>query len=138
RSDNPFVNFYWDYFAQGKTCYAPMNFPDLAQTIQVIHSCGGKAVLAHPGNNLKNRFELLDEIVPLGLDGIEVFCSYHDRNTIEYFLRKAKEYSLLFTCGSDYHGKTKPAVRLGVHGCFISQDEIESQLVHAGLLNGLW
>ncbi|MFV0394747.1 MAG: PHP domain-containing protein, partial [Coprobacillaceae bacterium] len=29
RSDNPPVNFYWDYYAQGKPCYTEIIFPTL-------------------------------------------------------------------------------------------------------------
>ena len=51
RSDNPYVNFYWDYYAQGKPCYTEVIFPSLEKTIQLINDHGGVAVLAHPGNN---------------------------------------------------------------------------------------
>ena len=128
RSDNPLVNFYWDYYSKGKPCYANWIFPDLKDSISIIKDNGGKAVLAHPGNNLKNRFELFDEIIKLGLDGIEVFCSYHDRPTAEHFYQEAKKNNLMITCGSDFHGTTKPSVRLGESGCFIEQSEIEKNL----------
>ena len=52
RSDNPYVNFYWDYYVQGKPCYTEVIFPSLEKTIQLINDHGGVAVLAHPGNNL--------------------------------------------------------------------------------------
>ena len=32
------------------------------------------------------------------------------------------------TCGSDYHGKTKPAIELGETRCFIDEHDIEAQL----------
>ena len=47
RSDNSYVNFYWDYYAQGKPCYTEMIYPSLKETIDLIHKHGGKAVLAH-------------------------------------------------------------------------------------------
>lgn len=59
RSDNPFVNFYWDYYSQGKPCYAHIDYPSLARAMEIIHENGGRAVLAHPGINLKGRGELL-------------------------------------------------------------------------------
>jgi len=116
RGDNPFVNFYWDYYAQGKPCYVKMNFPSLEEAITLIKNNGGKAVIAHPGNNLKGQFELFDEIAKTGIDGVEAFCSYHDEKTAKYFYEKALEFGLMVTCGSDYHGKTKPAVRIGEVG----------------------
>ncbi len=127
RSDNPYVNFYWDYYAQGKPCYTEIHFPTLEETIQLIHQYGGVALLAHPGNNLKGQFELFDEMVALGLDGVECFSSYHTTETNEYFYNKAKELNVLYTCGSDFHGKTKPSIHLGENGC-LNPQEIEDCL----------
>lgn len=128
RSDNPFVNFYWDFYSQGKPCYVEIVFPSLKETIDLIHRHGGKAVLAHPGNNLKGNYEVFDEMVELGLDGVEAFSNYHSMETVHYFYQKAKELDLLITCGSDYHGKTKPAIHLGECRCDIEEKEIEKQL----------
>ena len=52
----------------------------------------------------------------LGVDGIEVYTSYHRRETAEFYLKFAQENHLLVTCGSDYHGNTKPAVFLSCAG----------------------
>lgn len=128
RSDNPYVNFYWDYYAQGKPCYTKVVFPSLKETIQIINENGGVAVLAHPGNNLKGKFEVFDEMVKEGLQGVEAFSSYHSEETVRYFLNKGRELGMLITCGSDYHGKTKPSIDLGETGCCIDEHEIEEQL----------
>jgi len=128
RADNPYVNFYWDYYSQGKPCYAKINFPSLADAISIIKDNGGKAVFAHPGIIIKNNFELFDKAVSLGIDGVEVFCSYHDTETAKFYYELALKNSLLATCGSDYHGKNKPAVKLGGSGCWLSMDEMKAQL----------
>lgn len=94
RSDNPFVNFYWDYYAQGKPCFTEIKFPTLEDTIKMINEHGGVAVLAHPGNNLKGQFELLNEMVELGLQGVECFSSYHPEEVNQYFYNKAKELNI--------------------------------------------
>lgn len=117
RSDNPYVNFYWDYYAQGKPCYVKMAYPPMEDIIGIIHRNRGKAVLAHPGVNLKGREELLGEILDLGIDGIEAFSSYHTPEQAGEFYRQALDRGLFATCGSDYHGKTKPSIRLGGYGC---------------------
>ena len=127
RANNPYANFYWDYYSQGKPCYVEVDFPAIEDAIDIIRRNSGKSVLAHPGNNLKGQFELFDEIVKTGIDGVEVFCSYHDEKTAHYFYEQALKHSLIVTCGSDYHGKTKPSVRLGKTGCWISPQEIEHQ-----------
>lgn len=134
RSDNPYVNFYWDYCSQGKPCYSEIEFPNMKEIIKIIHDNGGKAVLAHPGNNLAGRFEMFEEIVPLGIDGIEVFSSYHDKNVTDEFYEKAKKHNLLITCGSDYHGKIKPSINIGQYNCIISQEEIKNQLYEWNLI----
>lgn len=124
RSDNPYVNFYWDYYAQGKPCYSEVKFPELTKIIDLIHSFGGKAILAHPGNNLKDKYYLFDEMVELGLDGVECFSSYHSQDINDYFYHKVKELKVMYTCGSDFHGKTKPSIYLGENGCN-NPEEIE-------------
>lgn len=133
RSDNPYVNFYWDYYAQGKPCYTEIKFPTLEETIKLIKEHGGVSVLAHPGNNLKGKFEVFDEMVQLGLDGVECFSSYHPEEVNNYFYHKAKELNVLYTCGSDFHGKTKSAIHLGGNGCHVPE-EVEENLKKYGLI----
>ena len=128
RSDNPYVNFYWDYYAQGKPCYTKIVYPSLEETIHLIHRHGGKAVLAHPGNNLKGQFEVFDDMMELGYDGVECFSNYHNEDTVNYFFEKGKEYHIMTTCGSDFHGKTKPAIELGECRCPYDEEFIEDML----------
>ena len=135
RGDNPLLNFSWDHYAQGKPCHTKIYYPSFEECLAIIHSNGGKAVLAHPGNNLRGRWEILDQIVPFGLDGIEAFSNYHQRSESEYFYQKGRALNLMIVCGSDFHGKTKPTVRLGECGCFADEHEIEAGLIQAGLLS---
>lgn len=128
RSDNPFVNFYWDFYAQGKVCYVEMRYPQMENIIDLIHQNKGAAVLAHPGVNLKDKQRLLDGIIGLGIDGIEAFSSYHSPVQAFYYYRRAKDHNLFVTCGSDFHGKTKPAIAIGGHGCLLSEDAITEGL----------
>ena len=114
RSDNPYINFYWDFYAQGKPCYVEMQFPSMQQALELIHSSGGVAVLAHPGNNLRGHEELFGEIMALGFEGVEAFSSYHSAQQAAFFCRRAREEGKFCTCGSDFHGRLKPAIELGV------------------------
>lgn len=113
KSDMPYVNFYWDYFSKGKSAYVEMEFPSLKETVNMIHNNGGFAVIAHPGNNLKDDLTVIDELIKVGIDGIEVFSTYHKVAQTEYFYNKAIENNLKITCGSDFHGKNKPNIKLG-------------------------
>ena len=127
RSDNPYVNFYWDYYAHGKPCYVKMICPSMEDAIAIIKDNGGVTVLAHPGMILKNRLDLFDEVIALGIDGVEAFSSYHDTASAEHFYREGQKHSLIITCGSDFHGKTKPSIRLGESGCTITPFEAAFQ-----------
>lgn len=127
RSDNPYVNFYWDYYSQGKPCYAKMNYPAMEEIIDLIHRNHGFAVLAHPGVNLKDKGFLLDGILNLEIDGIEAFSSYHDSKQAEYYDQMAQKKHIFVTCGSDYHGKTKPSIEIGVHNGTIPYAEMVQQ-----------
>lgn len=134
RADNPYVNFYWDYFSQGKAAYVPIEYITLSEAVNLIHRAGGKAVLAHPGQNLKDGFEFINDIIKTGIDGIEVYSSYHSRIDTEYFNKAAQANKLLVTCGSDFHGKTKPSIRLCGHRAGESTDKIVKDLKNAGVL----
>lgn len=122
RGDNPYVNFYWDYCAQGKPAHVPVAFMDLPRAVDVVKEAGGIAVLAHPGVNVGTDRALLDDISRCGIDGIEVYSSYHDASAVRYYSEFAREKGLLVTIGSDFHGKTKPSIHLGKIG---ADDEAE-------------
>ena len=131
RSENPYVNFYWDLCAPGKPAAIKYNHISLAEAIGIIHAAGGIAVLAHPGNNIGLNEHKLKQIVSLGIEGIEVFSSYHDPATTEFYQQKAPQYHLLSTVGSDFHGKTKPAI---YPGC-VPYSGDENQLLEMLLVN---
>ena len=77
-------------------------FPSPEETLEAIHDAGGIAVLAHPG--FYNNFELLDELIPLGLDGVEVWHPENTPEQQEYLKKQAKKHKLVMTGGSDFHG----------------------------------
>jgi predicted metal-dependent phosphoesterase TrpH len=128
KSNNPYVNFYWDYYSQGKPCYVKIEYPSLEDVIKIIRRNGGKTVLAHPNVNLKNHYEQLHFIIDAGIDGVEAFSSYHTPSQAFNFFREAQDAKVFVTCGSDFHGKTKPAILLGQHGCFVTENELLSFL----------
>lgn len=129
RSDNPFVNFYWDYFSQGKTAYVPIQYISLEEAVHLITKSGGKAVLAHPAQNIKGDRKLFDSVLDVGVSGVEVYSSYHNKETMEQYYNWSKQRGAFLTCGSDYHGKTKPSIQLlsfETNGQF--EDEIKNTL----------
>lgn len=113
RSDNPYVNFFWDYCSQGKPAYLPINYISLEEAIQLIKETKGKAVIAHPVNTVGRNEKVISKMIELGVEGIEVYSSYHTREDIQYYRDMADRLGIVKTAGSDFHGKTKPAVILG-------------------------
>lgn len=122
RSDNPYVNFYWDYCSSGKPGYVEILYPRAEDIVNVLHDQGAIAVLAHPGMNVKEVESRMKRMIEIGIDGIEVYSSYHSLEQIAYYQTWAEAHALLITCGSDYHGKTKPSVKLGQ--CVMPEDKI--------------
>ncbi len=128
RSDNPFVNFYWDFCAQGKPAYVEVKFISLEEAVKVILDNGGVPILAHPGNNTKEDLELLEKIIASGVKGLEVYSSYHNEEQIDFYRDFAYRNNLLLTCGSDFHGKTKPSIIVGGVSCNNSEEKIIKEL----------
>ncbi len=131
RSDNPYVNFYWDYCAQGKMAYVEINFINLQEAVKVIIENGGVPILAHPGNNIKENHDLLEGIIACGVKGIEVYSSYHSKSQASFYKELALRHKLLFTCGSDFHGKTKPGISIGCSNCENNEESIIRELKKA-------
>lgn len=98
------------------------------EAISGILAAGGIPVLAHPfygsGDELivgKDMEERLERLIKFGLRGIEAFYSGFSDKLQRAALSLAKEYDLLVTAGSDYHGKNK-LVRLGDTGLTGEED----------------
>jgi len=113
RSDMPYLNFYLDFFAQGKPAYVKIEYMDYADAIALVRRNGGIPVVAHPGLNFKGREEVVEELIDNGAEGLEVFNNYHSESQIKYFADIVLQKNILMTCGSDFHGKTKPTIEIG-------------------------
>lgn len=129
RSDNPYVNFYWDFCSQGKPAYTPFRFISLSQAIEIIHANHGVSVLAHPGVNVKEDAIFLAKIIAEGIAGIEVYSSYHNNAQVRFYRDAALSKELLVTCGSDFHGKTKKSIKIGGTGCDGQEEKIITELL---------
>lgn len=113
RGDMPYINFYLDYFAQGKPAYVKVDYMNYKEVIELITDNGGVPIVAHPGLNLKGKEELVEKLLDGGAQGLEVFNNYHNDGQMDYFARMVKQRGALMTAGSDFHGKTKPLIQVG-------------------------
>jgi predicted metal-dependent phosphoesterase TrpH len=112
--ENYVIRFCMDWVAPGRPYNAPQGTPEATDVIKIIKDTGGVPILAHPGATLGPEDDaLIDELLTSGLAGLEVFCSYHKEEQEEHYSRYCSERRILVTCGSDFHGKAKPHVKMG-------------------------
>ena len=72
--------------------------------------------MAHPvtmKRGAKRLEELVRTLQAAGLSGIEVYYPEHTAAQTDRYRRLAKRRGLAVTGGSDYHGVSSPAIRLG-------------------------
>jgi 3',5'-nucleoside bisphosphate phosphatase len=105
-----------NYLVTGKPGYVPHQWAALADTVTWIRASGGRAVVAHPGrydfsNQVLRRF--LTEFKDAGGEGIEVVTGSHSPPQYGEFARLAREFGLLASRGSDFHGPQESVIDLG-------------------------
>lgn len=114
QSQAPYL-FYRDFFMEGKPAYVPRQNINLVDVLEIAPATGAVPVLAHPGAYFQRTTrEDLIFFRQKGLEGLEVFTSYHNDEQTKYYLELANELDLVPTTGSDFHGYYKPHVQLGV------------------------
>ena len=89
RGDMPYINFYLDFGAQGRPAFVPVEYMSFRDAVELER----------------------------GAEGLEGFNNYHDDRQIAYFAPLVRRRGALMTCGSDFHGKTKPLIHVGRFGC---------------------
>jgi len=106
--------FYRDYFMDGKPASVPRRNVSLQEILKLTPETEGVPVLAHPGAYFqqvkKEDLELLKEN---GLEGLEVYTSYHDPEQTNFYKEIAEKLDLVITAGSDFHGRIKPHIPFG-------------------------
>ena len=84
---------------------------------EAIPSIISKAVLQYwhiRGNNVKEDIQLMNDIRNLGIDGIEVYSSYHKHEQIKFYHDICQKYNLIETAGSDFSWKNKTKCIYGI------------------------
>ncbi len=93
------------YIGSHCEAFAPATSTTPAQAIRVINDNAGVSVLAHPTRNAAE--ELLEDLVKLGLRGIEAYSTSHTPHDAERFRVLARKHNLVMTAGTDFHGPTE-------------------------------
>lgn len=112
-----FYEVFDKYFSNNSYTNIPKESLHPFKAIEIIHSGGGIAVLAHPLRYNFNDYDTLKLVKSLkkyGLDALEVIYSTHSPSQEKYLKDIAKELDLGISGGSDFHGDTKPGINIGV------------------------
>jgi hypothetical protein len=102
-----FVRSYDEAFARylgyHAPAYVPKKYLTPSEAIELIHLVRGVAVLAHPGTTKSDY--LIADFVAMGMDGLEAYHSQHSRGIVEHYINISKKIGLIYTGGSDCHGR---------------------------------
>jgi predicted metal-dependent phosphoesterase TrpH len=114
------------FLRDGGPAYVAADRVDPEEVISTVRDAGGVTVLAHPKQlrvDTPAGYEaLFGRLAMAGLSGIEVDHPSHRTDDRAFFGRLADAIGLVRTGGSDFHGASKPDVRLGSGDGSISVD----------------
>jgi predicted metal-dependent phosphoesterase TrpH len=106
-----------NYLSSGRPAYVDKYRIPVQAALAAIQGAGGIAILAHPGLLADDRPELLEQLVcelkPLGLGGLEVYYPEHSPAQTARFRQLAQAHTLLMTGGTDFHGQLNPDIQMG-------------------------
>lgn len=125
----PIGELHNELFHSGSPYKFPNKYMDAKEAVELIRSCGGVVVLAHPGQ-YKNPMLMEMMIEENMIDGIEINHPRNDKKTMDQIRALCKEHDLFMTGGTDFHGLyTKTPYPLGSFLC--PEEELE-RLIDAG------
>ena len=104
------------WLAKGKPGYVAHVWASLGEAVEWICGAGGVAVIAHPGRyrvSKRELRELVAEFIAAGGEGIEVLSGSHGPEETKEVARLAREFDLLASRGSDYHGPGESWMDIG-------------------------
>lgn len=105
-----------NYLVQGKPAYVEKESLNYIESINLITSSGGIAVIAHPFEYNLNDTELEKMIklfIQYGICAIECFYPTHTLEETKKLLNLCQKYNIKPSGGSDFHGENKPNLDLG-------------------------
>ncbi len=82
--------------------------------VNIIKKCGGKVFVPHIFKYRDKSYDILKKLQEFEIDGIECYHNSFGYLQINELLELCKKNNYFISGGSDFHGKNKPDVRLGV------------------------
>lgn len=104
------------YLVPGRPGYVDHRWASLEQAVEWVTGAGGIAIVAHPVRYKLSRAEMrkfLEEFRDLGGKAIEVVSGSQSLDSANLYAALAREYGLMASCGSDFHGPEESMVDLG-------------------------
>lgn len=112
QADEMFGDFYKKTFKNQGICHFDIPYIDAFDAVTAIREAGGKAVLAHPGQ--QQNFYLIPELVRRGLMGLELHHPSNNESDQTVLREYAGRFGLFLTGGSDFHGRfERPEIDVG-------------------------
>ena len=115
-----FANFKKDYVYNRNNMFfldKKDDYPSPKETVEAIHKAGGLAFLAHVHEYkwINDKLEYIGNLVKdSSLDGIECYYSNFTDEQIKELVTYCKSNNLLISGGTDFHGKPRPSVKVGI------------------------
>jgi predicted metal-dependent phosphoesterase TrpH len=104
------------FLVNGKPGFVSGQWAELGDAVRWIRAAGGQAVIAHPAryrmtrSKLRRLFGVFREC---GGEALEVVSGSHSRDDYFTMAKHARDFGLLASAGSDYHGPEHPWIELG-------------------------
>ncbi|MGH1485434.1 MAG: PHP domain-containing protein [Cellvibrionaceae bacterium] len=101
-----FAQAFKRYLGTGKAGDVKHHWPSIDTVVSWINDAGGVAVLAHPDKYDLTRtklYMLVQHFVDAGGQALEVVSGKQEAAVTAKLLRAAQDFSLLASCGSDFH-----------------------------------
>jgi len=104
------------YLTEGKPGYVPHQWARLGDAVRWITAAGGVAVIAHPARykfSPTAEYALFSEFATHGGRAVEVMTGSHSEAERVRYADTAREFGLLASRGSDFHGPGESRTDLG-------------------------
>ena len=110
--------FYREYMSNPSTqFFVDMDdaLPNFETSCEIVRKAGGMVFLPHIYEYRENSERILENILEnYKIDGIECYYRNFTKEQTEYLLKICNERNLFVSGGSDYHGRVKPHINMGV------------------------
>lgn len=98
------------FYVDESDCY-----PSAQQIYKIIRQAGGKVFIPHIFLYGEDSIPFLEGLMKeFKIDGIECFYNSFTPEQTQFLLDYCKKHNLLVSAGSDYHGSSRPHIKIGV------------------------